>query len=260
MRSAANRDLALVACEESQVEPSTGVLPCLHMLGLRELVQLYEAGIRRLIISRGRCEDCPRGRQRGFDTAVTDLSALLDDRGLAEFVVTELNGPEWEAEAQDARQPSRRALFAALRPSSLQESAEAEEGSPAAEILQGRDAARLVQWRPHIDPALCNGCDACVHVCPHGVISLNRDEVDGLSYVIDGLRCTGCGLCIDNCASKAVTIAAWPTLRVVSVELDERQCVACGNYYHLSVKRPGAGRCPICERTQHHRNLFQVLE
>lgn len=261
MHSAADRDLALAACEESQVGPSSGVLPCLHMLGMRDLAQLYQAGVRRFFISRGRCEECPRGHQRGFDTAVTNLNALLDDRGLPEIVVTEFNGPDWEAEAQGARRPSRRALFTALSPSSFQLSAEAGDAQPAAEILQGRDVAQLVQWRPHLDPALCNGCDACVHVCPHGVISLDRDEANGLSYVIDGLRCTGCDLCTDNCASNAITIAAWASPRVVSVQLDERQCSACGNYYHLSaICGSEAGRCPICERSQHHRNLFQVLE
>lgn len=262
MRSAADSDLALVACEESQVEASAGVLPCLHVLGTRDLARLYNAGIRRLVVSRGRCETCLRGRQRGFETAVTNLKALLADRGLEEFTVTEVTAPEWQAEAQSARQPSRRALFAALcQPDVLQESAETEDAPSAAAILQGRDVARLVQWRPEIDPSSCNGCDACVHICPHGVISLTSDETNGMSYAIDGLQCTGCGLCTDSCASEAVTVAAWPPQRMVRVELDERQCTACGNHYHLSIMhRPGSGRCPICERSQHHRNLFQVLE
>lgn len=49
------------------------------------------------------------------------------------------------------------------------------------------------------DKALCCGCTACQHICPHRVITMEADAL-GFPYpVIDQDRCTDCGLCVRVC-------------------------------------------------------------
>jgi Fe-S-cluster-containing hydrogenase component 2 len=49
----------------------------------------------------------------------------------------------------------------------------------------------------------CEGCGACVHVCPKGAISL----VDGLAR-IDSVLCSECQTCVQACPMGAIRVAA----------------------------------------------------
>jgi len=45
----------------------------------------------------------------------------------------------------------------------------------------------------------CNGCCACLNVCPAECISMEADAEGFLHPVVDHDRCTRCGLCLDKC-------------------------------------------------------------
>ena len=53
-----------------------------------------------------------------------------------------------------------------------------------------------------IDTERCNGCGACLDVCPQGAISLRgkKDE----KAEIDPWRCIECGMCLSVCAAGAI--------------------------------------------------------
>ncbi len=53
-----------------------------------------------------------------------------------------------------------------------------------------------------LDGSLCNGCGACVEVCPHAVFA-----IDGRKAVIRNRSgCMECGACMRNCRSRAITV------------------------------------------------------
>jgi ferredoxin len=259
--SLADQDRAFVACEQAQASTAKGVLPCLNALGARDLARLYRDGIRQLFISRGRCEECALGCTTTFAGAVGNVNRLLADRALPLITVILCDAAQWRSEVQRARQPSRRALFSGLRQPELLETAEAEHHSPAAALLPGRKDGGLVQWRPAIEPSLCDGCDACAQICPHHVISLVREQRDAFGYAINGQRCTNCGLCAGICARNAVTVIAWPNRSTDRIELHERRCKACGCQYHFPASGKSVGEyCPACSQSERHYKLFQVLK
>ena len=53
-----------------------------------------------------------------------------------------------------------------------------------------------------IDPTLCNGCGACVHVCTSEAILGEKKE----PHTIDNARCSKCGACLEVCQPKAVLV------------------------------------------------------
>jgi ferredoxin len=52
----------------------------------------------------------------------------------------------------------------------------------------------------YVDPAACNGCGACVDVCPNDAIRL----VSGKA-VMDQEKCAACAVCVDACPTHAIT-------------------------------------------------------
>ena len=52
------------------------------------------------------------------------------------------------------------------------------------------------------DHALCNGCETCAVVCPHGVIEMVAKKAVATAEV----RCIECGACKTNCDEGAVTV------------------------------------------------------
>ena len=61
----------------------------------------------------------------------------------------------------------------------------------------------LVKARPkaNIDSS-CNGCRACVDICPVTAITGEQDK----RHVIDKAKCIGCGLCVDPCPVHAISM------------------------------------------------------
>jgi NAD-dependent dihydropyrimidine dehydrogenase PreA subunit len=58
-----------------------------------------------------------------------------------------------------------------------------------------------------VNAAICNGCGACVEICPSGAISLNA----GIT-VIDQVTCTQCQACEDVCPAGAITAIELPVV------------------------------------------------
>jgi NADH-quinone oxidoreductase subunit F len=53
-----------------------------------------------------------------------------------------------------------------------------------------------------IEPTLCDGCHACVHVCAGQGILGEKGQV----HTIDRAKCTRCGACLEVCQPKAVRV------------------------------------------------------
>ncbi|HEX7363948.1 MAG TPA: 4Fe-4S binding protein [Dehalococcoidia bacterium] len=51
----------------------------------------------------------------------------------------------------------------------------------------------------YIDSEQCNGCGACLDVCPQQAITIHNDRA-----VINKKLCTDCGVCIQACPSSAI--------------------------------------------------------
>ncbi len=49
------------------------------------------------------------------------------------------------------------------------------------------------------DPAACDGCDACVEICPENAITMENGKP-----VINDIMCSGCGACIPACPRDAL--------------------------------------------------------
>jgi len=56
-----------------------------------------------------------------------------------------------------------------------------------------------------VDIDQCNGCEACVSICPVKVISIERKSEKAIVKTED---CIGCGLCIMECAPGAISLVA----------------------------------------------------
>ena len=59
---------------------------------------------------------------------------------------------------------------------------------------------------------LCNGCSACVPICPVGAITM----VEGKAK-IDPFQCTGCGACIPVCPKEAIDFKNSTTKQIVAM-------------------------------------------
>ena len=51
-----------------------------------------------------------------------------------------------------------------------------------------------------IDPDKCDGCGACVEICPNEAITLNE-----IAHV-DEEECVECESCIDECPNEAISM------------------------------------------------------
>ncbi|MCL2406369.1 MAG: CoB--CoM heterodisulfide reductase iron-sulfur subunit A family protein [Defluviitaleaceae bacterium] len=63
------------------------------------------------------------------------------------------------------------------------------------------------------DETLCNGCGACVHMCPYQAISINDDR--NTSAVNEAI-CQGCGACAVACTNGAMDIRGFSNLQILA--------------------------------------------
>ncbi|WP_029009841.1 4Fe-4S binding protein [Azospirillum halopraeferens] len=271
--------LAMAACGQSGLangrEGVVGVLPCLNAIGLADLIALYGAGVRRLVVTGGDCAACPTGCSTAvrLDTAVAELNRLLDGRGLPPLALRRRSPTPWRAQLRFDTEPDggpdgapgigRRALLRMVA------APPAADPPPAA----GRAPARLLPppapgrtddtvpwpWVPSLDAARCTACGACARLCPHGAIRLDPDPP---AFHLEPADCTGCCLCTDVCTEDAVILERLAPRRQTTLPLERHRCRACGVEELSPAARPAAadGLCRICRTTRRTARLFQVLD
>ncbi len=245
---------AYLACTRAIPQGGAGTLPCLHALGEHDLTRYADDGAPRLHLARGACADCPQRAVVTIEDHAAAVNRLRASRGCQQLVLVDETAPCWRhqvaAISVQGRKldATRRALFAGFF------------RQPAA-ALQKTVPEDLARYAPLIDAAACSGCDACARICPHGAISLSRDE-HGLHYATAPRACTGCGLCSDLCQDGAVRVGAFAPAGPVRVALVERRCTRCGVPFHepegTRSENAGDGRCRICRTHRHPAKLFEV--
>ncbi len=263
---------AFAACTLSGVVAGDGVIPCLHAIGVRQLIDLYRRGVRRLVLALGECAACARGQAEALHDRVGAFNCLLGNRGMSPLTLLVLSHGHWRGAQSAANQGvdhddpmSRRDYFQAMtvrvtpRHSDVDGAAEVAFAEPPGRLIPRQKHDEVALFAPGIDAQRCEACDACVRVCEYGAITLSAGAD---RYDLDADACSGCGLCVDVCESDAVTVKAWASQRVFSIALRPYRCTACGAPF----RRPaisddvGTALCRICTATGHYKGLFQVLE
>ncbi len=266
------RRTTLFVCEMAGIDAGPGTLPCLHALGLTELLQMYRGGMRHLRVSSGDCASCIRSKALRLWNLVDRLNALLTNRNLDRIRLRIIPPREWEqGSAETDRVPSGSLLS---RRNFLRRAAQS--SMSAAMDLAGRDEEKtflppgkqlsrtrlddMVPFVPRIDPTKCNGCHACARLCPQDAISLRISD-DHPRYRLDAESCTGCAICLDVCNQKAVSLGHWRPQTQFAVQLKAQRCRACGAPFHSPVIRESAdGLCFVCTETNHARDLYRVVD
>jgi ferredoxin len=286
IRLFAGRMIALFACEKSSIEKNPGILPCIHSLGLRQLLLLYNSGIEHLLIATADCAECARNQSSGIHQRIEQLNKLLLERDKPPIKILQRSDQVWmrifksDEIISRGTQLSRRKFLrgggemlrhqlVVLDPLNLPECRTA----PPGQLLPAAATKTEVHWpwTIRLDEELCNGCDACMKLCPTDALQLlhetNNEEQDGEetggspAYRLTPADCTGCGICATVCELQAITIHSWSLSRSCAVELTENRCTACGSDYHLPLQNSLSEKtlCRICQKHNHSSNLFQVL-
>jgi len=269
--------IALFACRQSSIEANIERLPCLNALGLRQLLLLYNSGIRYLLFAGVDCSDCQYQQTNNIHQQLQQVNALLDERNKPTMTIYQRSTDLWEKIyrtdeiisrgtrlsrrqfLQGDNQLIRKNLLIA-DPLNLEECQTIAPGELLPETTE--DKVHW-PWVPELDKNLCSGCDACINLCPTDALQLNRDEENTpLQYQLNPASCNGCGICVSVCESKAISIQRYGLSSLHDITLDQQVCSACGNRFHLPHRtdvQSQNNRCRICETSNHHKNLFQVL-
>ena len=244
-----------LACSATIPEGGPGTLPCLHIMGERDLSQMASDGVSQLRVARGACADCMQRAAATIEDHLFAVNRLLISRGQVQIELVDETPPSWRQRVAStsaqgrALNASRRALFSGLFP------------KPAGRSQNTDSSAMLARFAPLIEAAACSGCDACARICPHGAILLMYDEA-GLRYATKPHACTGCGLCTDLCDHDAIRIEAFAPAGAMRLALTEGRCTRCGAPFHEpepDTNGPKAQElCRICRTHRHPTKLFEV--
>lgn len=278
IRQFGGRKIALFACEPSQIREKGAVLPCIHIMGLRQLLLLHNSGISVLLINTAECSDCDRCPSFDIHQHLKQLNKLLLERNnppmrilqrsrkvwVKIFNTDEINSGGIKLSRRDflrAEGQQYRRQMLVQDPLNLPEC----QTIPPGQLLPQLEKDELHwPWVPKMDERLCNCCDACMNLCPTDALQLVPVE-DNLptEYRLNPAHCTGCGICESVCDVKAITIYPFSLSTITRIELIEKQCSSCGNAYHLPQNASTSVEltlCRICQKFDHSSQLFQVME
>lgn len=278
IRTFGGRQIALVACEHSDINEGAGILPCIHALGLRQLLLLYNSDIKYLLVATAECKDCTRHRPAGIHHQLEQLNSLLHERKKPPMKILEHSSQVWkkifntdEVISQGTQMPRRyfllgggqllRRQLIVLDPLNFRESRTV----PPGQLLPMTDNNNVHwPWAPRLDESHCNGCDACIKLCPTDALELINDEEESLTrYQVNPANCTGCAVCATVCDIQAISVHSFSLATSRAIYLTEKRCTACGNTFHLprhNNSQSDAPFCRICREHNHSRNLYQVLD
>ncbi len=110
------------------------------------------------------------------------------------------------------------------------------------------DAIEMVDGLPRVDLVKCTGCGQCVAVCPRGIISLEKYDVNSYPATIAiacnnpdkgasvrkicEVGCIGCGLCERNCGDGSFTMEG------LLAKIDYDKVYACEHWDIVMEKCP----------------------
>lgn len=272
--SRGGRQYALAACEQSGAEQPEASLPCIHSLGLQQILQLYRRGITRLIVAVGDCNRCDRGQGPRLEQDLPGLNRSLRQAGKPLFSLIRKPLAEWLDDLPGCNplssgpMISRRHFLSAFAADEKQVTRDArmllgladDPFLPPAQLLPDLQTGSLLPHVPDIAPERCSGCDACIKICPQDALKLEPTP-EGLEYRLQAKACTGCGVCIDICDQGAIELKPWSVQTRHRVKLREMTCSACGVRYHEpdTAHHRQDARCRICTGTNHRQQLYQVF-
>jgi Pyruvate/2-oxoacid:ferredoxin oxidoreductase delta subunit len=265
--------VAFAACAPSGVtDYKEGLMPCLHAIGMSDLLQVRRRGASLLVTCCGDCGNCARGEAKRLEQHLDATNRLLCSRELAPLEHRNLTPEAWinallrARELAATRALDRRAFFhSAVEIPRKKVDALLEDATgsfvPPGLLLDGDVKGALFPFVPQFDARRCNGCDACVRLCPQGAVRLEARDTGAGSYRIDAGRCSGCGICADVCEQHAVAVASLAPSEQGWIPLQAGRCPVCGVGFHVPAQgEDQESLCWVCSRTDHHRILYQVLE
>lgn len=245
-----DQPVGLVACERAA--GVTATRPCVHALGILDLLAGVGAGVRQWLVATGDCASCPRSRSPAATLAASArrVDAVLQARGAGRLEVKTIPAGQWRAfrrraEPLAAGEDRRGFLRRFLRPSST--SVAPTSAAPGLRV-QGA-AGALAFFAVKIDEATCIACHACARLCPHGALVLDSDEEGPRAYVLESDACTGCGVCEVVCDEGAVSLAHDTPAADVAVRLRNAACATCGQVHtQVAIDTPRCTRRPEAPR------------
>ncbi len=252
-----------LACDYSDIPRASPRVACVHAVGLRDLRKLADVGLQQISVTRPDCEFCSRVQHHTLEAALAVFNALRRTRGQTVIRFERCPAEEWQ-EKSAASRPWQPRVDAARR-QFLGLFVAGNDGADPARVTPNTTTrpeapALLYANVPRIDTSRCNGCDACVRICPHGTLALIDSGRDP-AYVIDASQCTGCGLCKDVCDQDAIAVHRLALQQRPLVPLRQDRCRVCGSPFHVPkesmVKRQV---CRICCDTNHYSQLFQTYD
>lgn len=269
-----HRRIAICACEKQGMPTQKGVIPCVHAVGIQDLLFLHQRGISTWVVATADCEDCSRKPNVQLFERVDAINRSQQQGVLKRIHYSKKNIIAWQRirdsliERDGGPSLTRRGFFRQVVETGLSCSMYGftlsdranSEFTPPGEMLSKTDHSTRWPYQPIIDEQRCNGCDTCVRLCPHQAVQLQA--IDGDSrYRLVAKQCTGCGICIDVCEQKAIHVMEWACQEREMLELKRFKCASCGNAVHVPIKSgENNGRyCRICAGSNHQKNLYQVL-
>ncbi len=269
------RPLAFAACERAPVPESAQALPCLHALGLGDLLGLYGDGYRYLVQPAVDCDPCPRGAGPRLADTLGQVNLMLASRGQPQMRLRVVEAQKWQEMLASTDAPAdgprlgRRGFLRHALGTGIEEGLKAagvvdtkQDGlvAPGTLLAQVCDDD-IIPCVPEIDPLHCSGCDACVRLCPHGAITLVEGDEES-HYAVQAQNCTGCGICVDVCEREAISVQRWQAQRQRELPLRVRTCGGCNFPFHVPVGSIEAQqeRCPVCAKATRYQDLYQFKD
>ena len=261
-------DRILLACERSGRQYTGLQISCIHQTGMEQLAKFYNTGVRTLLIATPDCDLCENGGGIRLEDYLAAFNELAASRALEplEAVSAGKDTPgKWRDRDNRLENPGRRNLFAALTGRERRTGHKSRPDSGISHLAQfqktGAENNNTLFFRiPEIDAKTCDGCDACLNICPSDALTLVNEKSALLCYQVSPENCNGCGLCVDICPPGALSLKALDTCTTHAIALRTFTCASCGASCHEpGIKDDGTSVCRICAQTQNHKKLFQVL-